>query len=789
MKKFILNKLLGILVMICTLISIMPTVSKAEENDSIKMDVAYGIEGNFKGSIGIPINVQLENNGEDINGEVEVRVPTNMPNTYDAFTSEINLASKEKRTVSIPINLPENSSKISVVLKQGENILKENTVILSSGRINEADMFMGVLTDDFNGLSIRYLDFTDSNNKSKDEERINKADSVPLAIEQLKSNAKNISSLDVIIINNYNMSNLQKEQYENLSEWVDNGGVLVIGSGENASKTVGNINKEFIDVSYNGMKNINNYTVANLSFKNASTVLQDGGEPLIYKMDKGKGKIYVSTFDLGNQNIAPKDNVMKKWKDLLKDDFLSKYKNSHRHGNNVPYQIEELSRNVPTGDIFKINKLMIVFLIYALSVGIIVYFVMKKLNKREQLWGIIPIIAVGFSIFLYFIGSNTRINDIVLNQVNIIQTDKSGTSDVVGYLGISSKYKNQLKVQEPSGTNLQNYSNERYSDRDQGKNNFTKLASKTVYRENDSYYDFKDLAALDMKKFGISGHKEIVPLIEANLNYDSKKLKGSINNTLGYDIKKLLVVSSNNVWDLGEVKADEKLNVDEDKFSAVGLAGYGDNLEDDYFKNYVRGKNKGDIKEQYKNVLRMSSLISTIGENNISNKSTFLVAITDMPIDYGFDFEKKSVSKYDTTAIIQDVDIDFTDSEGNLNYPLGYFQADITQSDSSIHMETSRNEVYGSGDMILNYSIDNNIDILDLKVGYIGNNKGAKFKGDIYIYNYEKNDYDKINYTAKGESLGNMGKYVKDGKVSIKFHGNDEEGIGIPQIAVKGRAK
>lgn len=790
MKKFILNKLLGIMVMICTLISIMPVVSEAEENDLIKMDVAYGIEGNFKGSIGIPINVRLENNGEDINGEVEVRVPTNMPNTYDAFASEINLASKEKRTVSIPINLPENSSKVSVVLKQGEKILKENTVILSRGRINEADMFMGVLTDDFNGLSIRYLDFTDSNDKDKGDQRINKADSVQLSLDYLKSNSKNISSLDVIIINNYNMSNLQKEQCENLSEWIDNGGILIIGSGENASKTVGNISKEFMDVDFNGTKNINNYTVANLSIKDASIALKEGEEPLIYKLDKGKGKIYVSTFDLGNQNIAPKDNIIKTWKDLLKDDFLSEFKNAHRNGNYVPYQIEELSSNVPTGDIFKIKKLIIVFLIYALTVGIIIYFVMKKLNKRELLWGIIPIIAIGFSIFLYLIGSNTRINDIVLNQINIIQADKSGTSDVIGYLGISSKYKNDLKVQEPSGTKLQNYSNNRYYDRDQtANNNFTKLSTKTVYRENDSYYDFKDLPALDMKKFGISGHKEIVPKIEANLNYDSKNLKGSINNTLGYDIKKLLVVSANNVWDLGEVKANEKSDANIDKFSVFGLAGYGDSLEEDYFKNYVRSSNKGDIKEKYKDVLRMRSIISTLGENNISNRSTFLVAITDMPIYYGFNFGQKSLSKYDTTAIIQNVAIDFTDSEGNLNYPLGYFQGDITKSDSNIHMETSRNEVYGSGDMILNYSIDNNINILDLKVGYIVNNNSAKFKGDIYIYNYEKNDYDKINYTANGQSIGDIGKYVKDGKLSIKFHGNDEEGIGIPQIAVKGRAK
>jgi len=92
--------------------------------------------------------------------------------------------------------------------------------------------------------------------------------------------------------------------------------------------------------------------------------------------------------------------------------------------------------------------------------------------------------------------------------------------------------------------------------------------------------------------------------------------------------------------------------------------------------------------------------------------------------------------------------------------------------------------------LILEYSINKELNILDLKLGYIpSNNNSAKFKGDIYVYNYEKNDYDKTNYVVNGQSLNNPNQYIKDGKIRVKFHGNDEEGIGIPQIAIKGRTK
>jgi len=793
MKKFNMAKLLSILVMIFTLTSFISTVCKADDSNLITMNVSYGIEGSFKSSTAVPVNVEIENNGEDIEGQVEVRVPTNITNTYDAFVTEVKLASKEKRTVTIPVNLPENSSKLLVVFTQGEKVLKENKVIISSGRVNNANLLMGTLTDDFSGLTVKSLDFSDLD-KSK-YQHINKISSGPLNLDSLSKSSKNISQLDVITINNYNISNLQKEQYENLSTWINNGGTLIIGSGENASKTVANIDKEFLDITYNGTKDINGYTLANLSIKDSLIRLQDGGNPLIYSINKGKGKIYISTFDLANKNIAPKDNVINTWKEALGDDFASKNNkyNRNRHGGYAPGELDNLSNTIPSKDEFKMGTLVAIFTLYALIVGVIIYFVMKKLNKRDLLWAVIPATALVFSLLLYLLGGSTRIQDIVLNQVNIITTDKNGTSEASGYLGIGSKYKDDLIVKEPNGSSIQEYSNNEYynGDKELDLNNLTKLRTKSVYRDNNSYYEFKDLSALKMKKFEISGHKEIVPKIEVKLNYNSKSLVGKIKNTLGYDIEKLLVVSSNNVWDLGSVEANEEKEADVNTYTASGLQEYADGLSEKYYNNYINSKNKKENKEEFKDILRMSSLIQGLFERQLSSEGTYLVAITDMPIDYGFDFGKKLVSKYDTTALIQDVDIDYTDTEGNLCYPLGYFKGEIANSDSNIYVDTQNNEINGSGNLVLDYLVDKEINLTDLKVGYIENHNRKKsgFKGTVSVYNYEKNDFDKINYMVNGESLKNPNQYIRDGKVTVKLNVNDEDEIGIPQISVIGRAK
>ncbi|BCZ48503.1 hypothetical protein psyc5s11_45700 [Clostridium gelidum] len=797
MEKFNNAKLLSILVMIFILVGFMPTIckaeEKAEENNSITMNVSYGIDGKFKGSMAIPVNVEVENKGEDIEGQVEVRVPTNSYNTYDAFVSEVKLASKEKRTVTIPINLPEDCSKMSVVFTKGKNILKENKITVSSGRVNENDLFMAILTDDFNGINIKDLNFADLNNKNRKGE-INKTVNVPLNLDSLSKGSKNISQLDVIVINNYNISNLQKEQYENLSTWINNGGTLIIGSGENASKTIGSIDKEFLDVNYKGTKDVNGYTLANLSLKDSSIKLQQGENPLIYLLNKGKGKVYIGAFDLGNKNIASKDNVMNTWKESLGNDFINKnnIRNRYGNGNNVPHQMDQLSNDVPVKEDFKMGVLISIFICYALIAGIIVYLIMKKLNKREWLWGVVPAIAIGFSLVLYLLGGSTRIQDLVLNQVNIIITDESGTSTTSGYVGIGSKYKDDLIVKEPNGASIQAYysNNDNYNGRNKDANALTKLGTKTVYRENNSYYEFKGLSALQMKKFEISGHKEIVPKIEANLNYNSQKLVGKVKNTFGYDIKNLLVVSSNSVWDLGEIKSGEEKQTEVDTCASSGLNQYASNISKNY-RDYKNSNDKKQNKEEFKDVLRMSSLLRGIEQSQLSKKSTYLVAITNIPVDYGFDFGEKSISKYDTTAIIQEINIDFTDTEGNLSYPLGYFKGEVAQADQNMDIDTQNNVVHGSGDMVLDYLVGNEINLLDLKVGYTENQNQKKsgLKGTVYIFNYEKNDYEAINYIVNGESLKNPNQYIKDGKVTVKLQGNDEEGIGSPQITVKGRAK
>ena len=94
----------------------IPVYADEKNDESVSMNVTYGIEGLFRGETYIPINIAIENNSENISGKVEVRIPSSTREEYDAFVKEVDLQSGDKTNVIIPIIMPdEQSDRKSVV--------------------------------------------------------------------------------------------------------------------------------------------------------------------------------------------------------------------------------------------------------------------------------------------------------------------------------------------------------------------------------------------------------------------------------------------------------------------------------------------------------------------------------------------------------------------------------------------------------------------------------------------------------------------------------------------------
>ncbi len=791
--------IMTIIALIIVTLPIGNLVTKAETNkiEAYEVKISSGIEGKFRALKYIPVTVEFTSNEKDFNGEVEIRTSGSYTSTYDAYSKEISVAKGETGKVTIPIKMLDGSSKISVNFVENGKVLFEKKSLISNGRVTESNLFMGLLTDDSTSLSyIGSINFETSKGYQGVIERVNLDEKI------IGENSLNINGLDVIIINNYNMSNLKDDQYIALNTWLNKGGTLIIGTGANEGKTINNIDSDFLNIKSKGNneKSITlvednlNLIFSDLEIKDGEIKDGDINNPLVYSVKKGKGEILVTTFDLGLEPFISSKDAKKFMNTLLSDAANKVFENNMNGGYGQGYyRISELTRTIPTNEIIGVKSLIMVLVAYALVVGIIIYVVLKKLNKRDFTWIAVPLASILFTLIIYFMGSKTRVNDIVLNQNNLISVDKDGKASAKGYLGIGTKYKSDVIIEKPEDLTM-NYStmdNYYYGNQDEEVSNVLRV--KTTYSGNNSYFTFHNSDALDMKSFEVVGKEQVISTINTSFNLSEGNLNGKVKNTLGYDIKRLLLVAGRNVWDMGPISKDEEKEITNLKVAGSGgLQVYSDTLNQKYYDAVWNDKEKLQS-EEFKNIIRVSALIGATSDEISINKGIKLVAITDFPIDYGVNFGKKSVSKFDTTAIIQDAELSFKDKNGDYNFPDGYFEGTVDSSSTNVHIDEYNGYIFGQGEVVFKYKIDNNIEVLDLivKQGIDRYGYSAGDNAEKYIYNYKTDTYDKFLMSQGYEKIKDLDNYIDNNTIKIKYlvDDNSKGQSMIPIITIKGREK
>ena len=505
----------------------------------------------------------------------------------------------------------------------------------------------------------------------------------------------------------------------------------------------------------------------------------------------GKGRIVAVAFDLGLEPFISSRASTTMIEDILKETFNKVYEQRYNYGHDYEKsQAITMLANIPVEGMASTVTLGIILVIYVLLIGIIIYLILKKLNRRELIWFIIPITAIAFTILIYLLGNNIKLKDTVVNSINIISTDKDGRGQVKGYVGIASKNKGHIKIAKEETSEMKYVSEEYYYYVEGEDIEFKNLRIKKTYEDNNSYFTIANNASLQMNNFEVIGKEVILPKIENNLKIINGKLNGNIKNNLDSDIKKLIIVSGDSIWDLGKISKGEEVSItDLDIKNSLGVLGYSEALRNEYYD--AKWGNKADKKDiKFKNVEQYCSLMDLIGGNNYIDDGTKIIAITDMPIDYSLILESKSVSNYDLTAIIQDSNIDFEDAEGNITFPEGYFKYNIISQNSNVTIDYYDDYIYGEGEIVLEYKVDDNVDIKEVTINCFKDRWGNEYglNGKYYIYNYNTNQYDEFKLTSGSYKFENNGNYTLDNKIKIKVVASNDD-CGAPKLIIKGVKK
>ncbi len=770
-------------------------VNASKNNSKYDLTISYGIDGKYKAQKYMPVTVQINNLEQDFNGEVEVRVTSDSNGGYDAYCKEVSASKGENISVTIPVKFLEGNNTGTVCIIENGKVLYEEKLLISSGRISDGNAFTGLLSDDPTALgylgNITYFDSNYSNT--------GKMNCVNLTEDMLDENGLNIDGLDVIVINNYNMANLNDNQYKSLNNWVNSGGTLLIGAGGNESKTINNINKSFLNITSNGTSEQNvktgseslNLILSQITLEDSVVTVNSNENELVYSLDRGAGKILITTFDLGLEPFISSNDAVIMLQDMLKGTFDKIYEGNYQGGYySASYEVSNLLGNIPVDNTVSTLTLGIVLGVYAILVGIVIYLILKKMEKRDLIWGLIPITAIVFTVMIYFLGSKTKIKDVIVNSTNIISVDEDGRGQINSYIGIASKNKGNIKIEKEEDLKMQYMSDDYYYYGDTDYNAKT-LRVKTTYTNDNSYFTVANNNVAEVNKFKISGREIVMPKVENTLSIKDGKLEGTIKNNLDSDIKKLVIVSGKTVWDLGQVNKGEEISIaDLDNNASSGLLGYANSLSNEYYES--RWNDQIDSKDpKFKNIQRYVSLFNLLEYEGYLEATTKIIAITDLPVDYSLNLESKSISNYNLTAVIQEANIDFKDESGNISFPEGYFSYTVSELDNRVDYDYYDGYIYGEGEIVLDYKIDDNVDVKEITINVYTDQWSYQYglNGEYYIYNYNTNEYEEFKLTSGSYKVINDGRYSLDNIIKIKVVASENRESAAPKLGIKGVEK
>ncbi len=218
---------------------------------SPSMAVRVGFEGVVRPGYWAPIEVNLANDGPNVDGQVEVSFKTSgltfgfqaAPTTY---TVPLSLPTQSRKQVAVNVLVPPNvqGNKATVAFVAGGK-----TVVTSDQTyqpLNSQAITCGVLSQSlgaFNFLSTMTL-----------PSRQQPISIVHLTVDQLPVEANALATLDCLIVGDVTLAKLSPTQQQTLIAWVSSGGLLVVTGGPSWQQSVPYVPAELMPVAVKGLQ-------------------------------------------------------------------------------------------------------------------------------------------------------------------------------------------------------------------------------------------------------------------------------------------------------------------------------------------------------------------------------------------------------------------------------------------------------------------------------------------------------------------------------------------------------
>lgn len=397
------------------------------------------------------IQITAENRGGDWEGIVRLRVDTGYASSggcvYDTVLS-LPQGSTKQFAVRVPKNgIDRTDGLVTVTLLNNPSgtVAKKSFPKLLQNRAE--GLSMGILSDEY--ASLTYLDMGGNEIYFGDRNR-------PIKLVQLTQDSltETLDTLTFLVIDSYDTKILSDDGIADIERWIDNGGILIVGTGKNVEKTLGGL--DFLGLQYKEADEADEDTYEWSYYVDVSQLswaeLEDAGNVFGRKHSSadfslagswGDGAVSVLPCALTEVGRLGTDAYRKDEDDGV--DYLSTTQESLVEMI-LDYAIGYANLRYPSGDLYydtdynlqrifpslgkgssrlRFGGLKLLVVLYVIFVGPILYLILRAVKKRDFYWIAVPVAALVGIFMVYWAGRGFEVSSTNVYSVTVENLSKN----------------------------------------------------------------------------------------------------------------------------------------------------------------------------------------------------------------------------------------------------------------------------------------------------------------------------------------------------------------------------
>ncbi len=524
-----------------------PTAAPVTSAD-FTITASLGYEGLFVMGQWMPCVVTVTNNGADFDGLIAVNAFYNF-NEYDRYEMPLTLAGGATKRVVLPVIPLMRQDMYAFELIESGRLVAEKRVA-PSRVIAPETMVIGLLSDD--PAALTYL--TQRAN-GRDTLRGESWLTVPLTGNTFPDTDDLMGCFSMLVVDGIDARTLSEAQQAALTNWLIKGGIVYVSGGAQAAASypffsewtglkagqlteAEDITPELLTYAGLQVKNAAGESIWLSGMETEDAIISRGGEGLLALHTAGKGYIYTAAFDMGGKPLSAWATMASFWPRMLRESIPDPYQQllnrlDQLRYNNDYYSVSEAIRSLRIANTESGVPVLLLLLAYLAVAGFGGYLLLKKLDRREWLWGFVPASAVVFALILLLLsGGYTMNKPVALTVSRVLMTDDG--AQVTTYIGVAAANGGELTVETDQNRLPSVVSDSSINDtNDLSDKLFRPVSLRQRYRLGaHPAVGFAGASAWDAKILSLTGIQKDVGTVQARLWMEADGVHGEVvNNT------------------------------------------------------------------------------------------------------------------------------------------------------------------------------------------------------------------------------------------------------------------